>query len=136
MRQGKVTGHGIPAAPQGGPRVPGGDPDQMVTVDQARDAAGQLDGWVDPPLGVESRPPRMRTFHYERPWEGIGALRNDGSHGVILPPNTPPIEGEQQPQMVYPAAPMVRRPPGSWAEPLMREGGPAGAAAMPRPGEA
>lgn len=117
--QGKVTGHGEPAAPPGGPRVPGQDVDRVEH--EWRGPDGQQTPWLAEPLGVESRPALMDNASYERPWPA--EPYNTGQHGVILPP-THVSEGEQQHQLVYPMAPMMRREPGSWAEPLMREGGP------------
>jgi hypothetical protein len=131
-RQGGVIGSGIPAAPQGGPLVPQGNPDMATSVPVDRSAAGPQDDWLNVPLGVESRRPRMRTFHYQRPWPL--PISNSGEHGVIAPPEHAQ-EGAQYPQMVYPFSPLVRRPPGAWDEPLQLEGGPQ-AGDMPRPGEA
>ena len=130
-RQGNVTGSGIPGAPQGGPRVPAGDPGMATSVPVDRTATGPIDHWVSVPLGVESRRPRMRTYHYQRPWPL--PLHNSGLHGQVQPPEHP-REGDQQAQMIYPTSPIVRRPPGSWDEPLQQEGGPQ-AARMPAPGE-
>jgi hypothetical protein len=131
-RQGNVTGAGVPAAPEGGPRVPGGDPGMATSVPVDRAATGPQDDWLAVPLGVESRRPRMRTYHYQRPWPL--PLANSGEHGQVQPPEHP-REGDQQAQMIYPTSPIVRRPPGSWDEPLQQEGGPA-PGGMPRPGEA
>lgn len=127
--QAKVTGHGIDGAPEGGPVVPGADVDRVEHVH--RHADGQQRHWLTEPLGVETRPAMMDNAAYERPWPP--EPYNTGQHGVILPP-VHASEGDQQHQMVYPTAPMVRREPGSWAEPLMREGGPTPPGGEPIPG--
>lgn len=121
VRDGKVTGHGVPGAPRGGGAIPGMDVDRVDQVH--RPADGQQHPWTSDPLGVETRPAMMDVTTFERPWEDV-AGPNTGEHGMILPPDHP-IEGEQQHQAVYPVAPIQRDEPASWAEPLIRRGGPA-----------
>lgn len=120
VRDGKVTGRGVPAAPRGGGPVPGLQTDRVEEVH--RPASGQQVAEPGDPLGVESRPAMMDVTTFERPWPA--EIVNDGSHGQIAPPDHA-SEGEQDTTAVYPVAPIHRSEPASWADPLIMSGGPA-----------
>lgn len=136
-RQGKVTGHGIPAASEGaGPGPQLGVGSGRTREPQLREAAGQLQPQPAEPLGVETRRPHMTVYTFERPMWLLP--HNSGAHVELLPPKPP--QGSQTPTQVYPRRPIVRRPPGSWDEPLHQEGGPRergpAASTIPPPGSA
>lgn len=120
MRDAKVTGKGIPGA-RGSARD--------ALADELRDrrsalapvGAGETREPVAPepdPLGTETRPPQAAVSYTERDWPEPTA-----NTGARVPPirreHSP--RGEHEPGDQFAEVPIVRRVPGSWDEPLMRE---------------